>query len=242
MEITTHERNGHRDNRPAVDPRLTALRKCELFNTVPPSALEELARQCRQKAFETRSSIYLQGDSGSQVYVVATGRVRLLRVCRDERELTIAYEGPGSLLGDELFVDGTFGLQARAAERVSLISLPLRALESAVTEFPALGVALLRTALVREQACQMRMEGLLSRPVESRVANFLVDAMEQHGVPEARGHLVAVKYTHLEIACFVGSTRETVTLVLGDLKRRGIIEIDHRRVVVCDADQLRALT
>ncbi len=218
-----------------------ALRKCELFNTVPPSALEEIARQCRQKAFETRSSIYLQGDSGSQLYVVAAGRVRLLRVCRDERELTIAYHGPGALIGDELLVDGAFRLQARAAERVSLIALPLRVLEAAMNEFPALGAALLRAALVREQACQHRMEALLSRPVESRVANFLVDAVEQHGVPEARGHLVAVKYTHLEIASFVGSTRETVTLVLGDLKRRGIIEIDHRRVVVCDADQLRAL-
>jgi CRP-like cAMP-binding protein len=85
------------------------------------------------------------------------------------------------------------------------------------------------------------MEALLSRPVESRVADFLSEAVETHGINDSRGYLIGVKYTHLEIASYVGSTRETVTLVLGDLKRRGIIEIDQRRVVVRQVDRLRAL-
>lgn len=241
MEIRGQEQAGHQEGRNTGDPRLAALRKCGAFDLVSPQRLEELARQCRQKSFEARTSVYHQGDAGTHLYVVASGRVRLLRVSRDERELTIAYCGAGVLIGDELLVDGTYSLEGRAAERVSLIAVPVRAIEGLLAETPAVAAAMLRAALLREHHCQDRMEALLSRPVESRVANFLVDAMEQHGVPESRGHLVAVKYTHLEIACFVGSTRETVTLVLGDLKRRGIIEIDHRRVVVCDAEQLRAL-
>jgi CRP-like cAMP-binding protein len=48
-----------------------------------------------------------------------------------------------------------------------------------------------------------------------------------------------VKFTHQEIASYVGSTRETVTLVLGAFKRSGVITTDHRRVVIRDIAGLR---
>jgi CRP-like cAMP-binding protein len=50
--------------------------------------------------------------------------------------------------------------------------------------------------------------------------------------------LIGVKYTHQEIADYVGSTRETVTLTLGELKRRDLLLFDHRRIVVRDPDAL----
>ena len=95
--------------------------------------------------------------------------------------------------------------------------------------------------LERRLQAERRIESLLSRTVESRVAEFLMDAAERHGIPESRGTLIGVKYTHQEIADYVGSTRETVTLTLGDLRRRDLILFDHRRVVVVDPAALRRL-
>ena len=78
-----------------------------------------------------------------------------------------------------------------------------------------------------------------ARTVEARVADFVAQAAERHGIPESRGVLIGEKFTHIEIAEYVGATRETVTLVLGVLKRDGIIDTDHRRIVVRDAAGLR---
>jgi CRP-like cAMP-binding protein len=50
--------------------------------------------------------------------------------------------------------------------------------------------------------------------------------------------LIGVKYTHQEIADYVGSTRETVTLTLGDLRRKNLVLFDHRRIVVRDLEAL----
>jgi CRP-like cAMP-binding protein len=66
----------------------------------------------------------------------------------------------------------------------------------------------------------------------------LLDAAQRHGIPDSRGLLIGVKYTHQEIADYVGSTRETVTLTLGELKRRDLLLFDHRRIVVRDPDAL----
>jgi CRP-like cAMP-binding protein len=93
----------------------------------------------------------------------------------------------------------------------------------------------------RRIQAERRVESLLSRTVESRVAEFLVDASERHGIPESRGVLIGVKYTHQEIADYVGSTRETVTLTLGDLRRRELLVFDHRRIVLTDPDAIRSL-
>lgn len=50
-----------------------------------------------------------------------------------------------------------------------------------------------------------------------------------------------MKYTHQEIADYVGSTRETVTLTLGELKRRELLLFDHRRIVLTQAKELEKL-
>jgi len=59
-----------------------------------------------------------------------------------------------------------------------------------------------------------------------------------YGVPDSRGVLISQRFTHLDIANYIGSTRETVTLVLGEFKRSGIIEFDSRRLVIRDRDRL----
>ena len=54
------------------------------------------------------------------------------------------------------------------------------------------------------------------------------------GADLEEGDLVAAPFTHAEIAQLIGSTRETVTLILGKLKREGLLGFDRRRVVIRD--------
>jgi len=229
------------DERDTPEGRLRTLGLSTLFEGLAPQVLADVGRQSRHVTFERRATLHQQGERGTYVYVIGGGRVRLLRVGRDERELTLSYRGPGSLVGEDILLDGRFHSEARAAERVQALLVPLRVLKSMLESHAELSFALLSSVLSNTVRGERRMEALLTRPVESRVADFLSDAVELHGIPDSRGFLIGVKYTHLEIASYVGSTRETVTLVLGDLKRRGIIEVDHRRVVVRQIDKLRAL-
>ena len=86
-----------------------------------------------------------------------------------------------------------------------------------------------------------RLPGLGARVARAiALAHDLLDAANRYGVPDSRGVLIGIKYTHQEIADYVGSTRETVTLTLGELKRRNLVLFDHRRIVVRDAEALAA--
>jgi CRP-like cAMP-binding protein len=114
----------------------------------------------------------------------------------------------------------------------------VRQVHHLLTRNPELARRLLRLMVERRLDTERRIESLLSRTVESRVAEFLLDAAQRHGIPDSRGLLIGVKYTHQEIADYVGSTRETVTLTLGDLRRKNLVLFDHRRIVVRDLEAL----
>ena len=228
--ISTHSGTGEGDR------VVSFLRACSLFTDLDGATLGELAQDVRFETYDRRQTIPLQGALG----VIGSGRVRLVQP-RDGRELTMAYLGAGDILGELGLVSTMPLMLAVATERVEHLRLPLTRIEALVERSPAVASRLVRLLGARCLQAEGRIIALLTRTVESRVVDFLLSAAERHGVPDGRGRLIGVKFTHREIASYVGSTRETVTLTLGDLKRRGLIAVDHRRVVVLDEAGLRKL-
>ena len=217
------------------------LHRARVFEGVSAPASEVLLRDSRWVELSRRDVLFAQGADADALFVIAGGRIRLLRRAVDDRELTVGYRGVGDIVGESGWADGVHEVEAQAAERALCLSIPRRRLEAALAADPVLALRLLSTLARRAVDAERRMEALLTRPVESRVATFLLEAARRHGVPDSRGDLIGVKFTHQEIASYVGSTRETVTLILGDLKRRGVIGIDHRRVIVREPGKLAAL-
>jgi CRP/FNR family cyclic AMP-dependent transcriptional regulator len=127
---------------------------------------------------------------------------------------------------------------ATALDTVDELQIPPRCIDKLLGQNVGLARRMIELMIERRLEAEQRIESLLLRTVESRVAEFLLDAANCYGIPDSRGVLIGVKYTHQEIADFVGSTRETVTLTLGELRRRSLLLFDHRRIVVRDAEAL----
>jgi CRP-like cAMP-binding protein len=156
-----------------------------------------------------------------------------------DRELTLGYYGPGDLVGEMSLVDPTVRLETIVLDYVEALRIPPRLIRTMMMRDLDFASAMHRLMGERRMRAERRIDALLTRSVESRVAEFLLEASERHGIPDSRGILIGVKFTHQEIASYVGSTRETVTLVLGALKRSGVITTDHRRIVIRDVEGLR---
>jgi CRP/FNR family cyclic AMP-dependent transcriptional regulator len=216
---------------------LRALRRCVLFTPLDEATeIIPLLAQASSMTIERRRPVGSVGDGF--VYIIASGRVRVVQP-DDERELTVEYLATGDLVGETQLWNPAVQRRAIAVDETEVVRLPLAALRGLLSSNAAFCSALLMVTGERRMVAERRLHALLSRPVESRVADFLLNAAERHGIPDARGTLISVKFTHQEIASYVGSTRETVTLVLGEFKRAGILSIDQRRVVVIDPTMLR---
>lgn len=217
------------------------LNGCSLFSELDEAVFSELVSACSLTRFAKRRQVYGQREQPSAMFVLVSGRVRVVRQSVEDRVLTVGYLAAGEILGETALLGGDhYRDAATATENGEAVRIPIGRVRE-LYAYPSFGTAMSHLMLERRLHAERRIESLLSRTVESRVAEFLLDAAERYGIEEARGILIGVKYTHQEIADYVGSTRETVTLTLGYLRRKGALEFDHRRVVVCDGSALRQL-
>lgn len=224
-----------RDESNGEDAKRRALQRSDLFAALGEATLGEFAAAGTFLRVEKRGRLSAPGH----VFVLGAGRVRLVRTGSDDRVITLGYFGPGDVVGEEAILDGPSTGEIVAAEAVEAVRIPGALIRRLWLHEPKFAARMAMRMIERRMMLENRLVGFLLRSVESRVAEFLLEAAEKHGVPDPRGMLIGVKFTHQEIASYVGATRETVTLVLGDLKRSDVIGIDHRRVIVRDPEKLK---
>ena len=183
-----------------------------------------------------------QGDPASVIAMIGTGHVRLTRALFDARTLSLGYRGPGDLVG-EAAIGGVTAYRetAVATEDVEALLIPVATVRALAAADDAFGDGLLALLVERRGDAEERLASLLFRNVEARLAEFLVKAAQRWGISEPQGVLITTRFTHQEVANLIGATRETVTITLGSLRKRGVIDVDRRRVVVLDRKALEAL-
>jgi CRP-like cAMP-binding protein len=210
------------------------------FAALPAPSRDALLGMSTLARLPRRRALVVQGEPPETLFVLGSGRVKVERRS-GERQVSLGHRGPGHLVG-ETALAGAEALTESAsvlddAEALAVPVVPLRAaLDGDAPLRHAVAAAILRQFRETEQ----RLMGLLLHGVEVRLAAFLVDAGERWGRTHPDGELVSAPFTHAEIAQLIGSTRETVTLVLGRLRRDGLIAFDHRRVVIRDRARLAA--
>jgi CRP-like cAMP-binding protein len=181
-----------------------------------------------------------QGAAPDALAVIGRGRARLERVAADGRVVPLGYRGAGDLLGEACLAHAPHAENGTAMEELELALIPVAVVDSLLAADPTLGAEVLSLLAARQRETEDRIESLLFRNVEGRLAEFLVRAADRWGVPSPKGTLIAAPLTHLEIAQSIGSTRETVTLTLGALRREGLLDVAGRRLVVRDREALAA--
>jgi CRP-like cAMP-binding protein len=174
--------------------------------------------------------------------LIGRGRARIERAAGGGRLVVpLGYRGSGDVLGEACLGHAPEHAEnATAMEETEYARIPLQVIDALVADDAALGPAVLALLLARQRATEDRIQSLLFRNVQGRIAEFLLDAAERWGVPSPKGTLISAPITHLEIAQSIGSTRETVTLTLGALRRDGLLDVAGRRLIVRDRAALAA--
>jgi CRP/FNR family cyclic AMP-dependent transcriptional regulator len=174
------------------------------------------------------------------VYLLASGRVKLLRGSPGGREVTFGLVNPLDIFGETgLFTSlSTYAYSAEAIEDSVVISFRRTDFEAAMeTSIDAL-MQLFQLQTKSRLAAEARLADFIFYDVTARLARLLVSLSGTYGRSTKTGTLLKLKVTHQELANLIGSTRETTTLILSEFKRRGLIEFAGRKIIVVDADQL----
>lgn len=187
------------------------------------------------ESFERGKTIFFPGDPAERVFFLVKGAVKLSRVYEAGEEITVALLRENSVFGVLSLITGQKSdrfYHAVAFTPVELLSSPIEQVERALTENPELSMLMLRGLSSRILQTEMMIETLAHRDMASRLVSFLLILCRDFGVPTSEGIRIDLKLSHQAIAEAIGSTRVTVTRLLGDLRDQEMISIHKKKITV----------
>jgi len=182
-------------------------------------------------------TIFFPGDPAERVYLIRRGAVRLSRVYETGEEITVALLRENSLFGVLSLLTGNRSdrfYHAVAFTRVELIAAPATSVRNAIEQDASVGLLLLQGLSSRVLQTETMIETLTHRDMSSRLASFLLVLCRDFGVPGEKGVTIDLRLSHQAIAEAIGSTRVTITRLLGELKSSSLLAIDRKKITIFD--------
>ena len=186
---------------------------------------------------ERSKTIFFPGDPAERVYLIRRGAVRLSRVYESGEEITVALLRENSLFGVLSLITGHRSdrfYHAVAFTRVEMVTAPADSVLRAIEGDASVGLLLLQGLSSRILQTETMIETLTHRDMSSRLVSFLLVLCRDFGVPGEKGITIDLKLSHQAIAEAIGSTRVTITRLLGDLRNSGLVQIDRKKITVLD--------
>ncbi len=187
------------------------------------------------ESFDRGKTIFFPGDPAERVYFLLKGAVKLSRVYEAGEEITVALLRENSVFGVLSLITGHRSdrfYHAVAFTPVELLSVPIEHMEKALKANPELSMVLLQGLSSRILQTEMMIETLAHRDMGSRLVSFLLILCRDFGTPGTDGITIDLKLSHQAIAEAIGSTRVTVTRLLGDLRQEKMISINKKKITV----------
>ncbi len=219
------------------------LRKIPLLSRLSDKELDIFREGVTIWEVPKRSVVYLPGDPASSFFVVNGGRLKLSRVTDDGREITLRYVRALDVFGEEsVFFREPRREMVEAMEPSLITEIPVTVFLRMLEEHPELYRDLVTLEIRKRQSLEERLEELVFVDVRAKLAGLLLDLVEDYGekLPDG-GIRIRLRITHQEIASYIGSTRETVSLTLSHFRRAGVLDTERRQLIILQPDELRRL-
>jgi CRP-like cAMP-binding protein len=205
-----------------------------LFSGLPEEELERFAELTRERSYPKGSVILFQDDPGDSLFVLRNGRVKVVLIGEDGREVILGVLEPGAHFGELALIDD----QPRSAhviamEDAQLLVLRREDFRRRVEANPTVAWALLTELSRRLRRADVKIGGLVLLDVPGRIARLLLDLADESG-----GEQIEKPLTHQTIAQMIGASRETVSRAMKDFQDAGLIRVERRRISIGDRDAL----
>ncbi len=206
-----------------------------LFCDLPPAALKKLSEITGTATYPKGATLFVEGQPSRGVFILCMGHVKLSTSSADGKTLILRISEPGDLMGLAATISG------KPYEVTAEVIEPTQANFISRTDFIAFlrefGDAALRVAQELSETYQsafaeMRTIGL-SHSAGEKLARFILDCTANHGSGEGLVK-ATLTLTHEEIAQMIGSSRETVTRLFADFKKRQLLQIKGSTLTIKD--------
>ncbi|RYG13468.1 MAG: Crp/Fnr family transcriptional regulator [Burkholderiales bacterium] len=201
---------------------LELIRRVPLFALLTASQAEAVADAVTKRRFKRGEVIVEQGSKSNTLFIILTGRVRVVTADKRGREVILATLQPGDYIGEMSLIDNeSHSATVRAEVQTDMLCLGRAEFARCLPENSSMAYAIMKGLVQRLRQADRKIESLALMDVYGRVARALLE----FAVPDRDGLMsIRDRISRQDIAKMVGASREMVSRVMKDLEDRGFIE------------------
>lgn len=182
------------------------------------------------RQFPRRVRVFTEGDEGNSVYFINNGQVKVYTNDDEGNQSTIRYQGPGEYFGELALIDEqprSATVETTADSDFTIVSkLDFR---DCLSEYPSLATKLIPalTSRIRDLTEELTQCKLFKAYRRLRPKLYQLAAEKNNGTL-----LIEQRFTQEELGHLIGTSRETITNILNQLKIGGWIEVNPKKQIV----------
>lgn len=212
-----------------------------LYNVLCPHKTKVMDQKHEFRQFKKDQFIYFPNDEADHIYIVAEGRVKIGHYLEDGKEIVSSILTKGEIFG-ELALAGEDKRRDFAQvmdNNTSICPLSIEALKALMKDDKELSFRLLKLVGLRLMRLERKLELLVFKDARTRIVEFLKDSASWKGKKIGYETMIPTKLTHKDIAALTGTSRQTVTTILNELKEQNLIYFDRRKILIRDLANLK---
>lgn len=210
-----------------------------LYNILCPHKVKKMGDKHEFRLYKRDQFVYMPHDSATHIYMIVNGRVKIGHYLDNGDEVVSAILSTGEIFG-ELALAGEEKRKgfAQSIEATTICPLTLDELRELMYGDKELSFKILKLIGFRIMKLERRLELLVFKDARTRIVEFLKDAAAWKGKKVGDETLIPTQLTHKDIASLTGTSRQTVTTILNDMKEKNLINFDRKRILIRDLEKL----
>ena len=216
------------------------LRNVPIFAELEEKDLLRVVKLGTSQKYKKGNIVVLEQESGAALFVIITGKVKVVRMDEDGREVILSMFGPGEFFGEMSLLDGL----ARSASVVATVKSELfmihrRDFLELLNEFPTVTISLLAELAMRLRKADMQIKSLSLKDAEGRVANVMLILADDVGIFRKGKVEIDDLPLQQDIANMAGTSRETVSRMIHLFIESGEVQIKGNKLIINDYEAFR---
>ncbi|MBI3193304.1 MAG: Crp/Fnr family transcriptional regulator [Ignavibacteriae bacterium] len=227
---------------PEVAETIKILRNVPIFGDIDQSELARIVHVGVRKKYKKGSIILLEEEAGAALFIIASGKIKIVRTDDEGREVILSILGENDFFGEMAILDGL----ARSATAVAITKTDLFMIHrqdflKLLHEYPAVAISLLRELTSRLRKADAQIKNLSLKDANGRVANVIIQIADDVG--KIRKGRVEIDDLPLQqdLANMAGTSRETISRMLHQFIKKGHVELQGNKLIINDYEKFKSL-
>ncbi len=218
------------------------LRNVPIFNELSDQELEKIAALGIRKKYKKGSIILLEEETGAALFVIVSGKVKIVRMDDDGREVILSILGGSDFFGEMAILDGlTRSASVVATSKSELFMIHRRDFLKLLNDFPMVAIALLRELTNRLRKADAQIKSLSLKDAAGRVANVVLQLADEIGMFRKGRVEIDELPLQQDLANMAGTSRETISRMIHKFIQKGYLQMQGNRLIINDYESFKNL-